>query len=773
MADGEVVVKVTLDETGVTKGLGRARDELGRFKKQTETTGDESMWQGIKSGSAAAENLGKAMAGAGTAMSLGITVPLVAVGKSGLEMAADFQTTMAQVQVATGEGADGMQALESYAKQMGAETIYSASECGDAMLELAKGGLTSADIQGGALTNTLTLATAGGLELGDAANTIVQSMGAFGLTADESARATNSLAGAANASSADVSDLAQGLAQCSAVANNAGWSIEETSAVMGELADAGIKGSDAGTSLKTMLISIEAPSKTAADAIAQYGLNVRDSNGNIKDAASLSQEFQDKLGGLDSAQQQAALSAIFGSDAMRAGTVLMNNGASGLQKYTDATNSAQSAQDMAAASMSGTNGALEQLSGSLDNVKMVVGDALAPTIQAAAGFLQGLADGFSALPAPIQQGIVAVLAIVAVIGPLLAAIGVIMLAMPAILTTLGMIFSPVTLIVGAIAGVVAALVYLWNTNEGFRNSVQACLDQIMTTLQPAIDFVVSALTVMASMVQPILQGMATIIGSVFLGALQVVTGAITGIAQIVSGTFGVIQGTIEMVLGLILGIFTGDWSLMNQGANDAFNGLLSIGTGLMNALSGAIQGIMTAITGIFTGAWDAVTGAASNAFSTLANIVRDRLGDAQSTVANSLDNIANFFSNLHIEFPHINLPHFGISGSFNLDPANFSVPSLTVDWYAKGGIFDSASVVGVGEAGREAALPLNSRSYGEIADGIEGQMDGGGRTVTVTVRIDRFVNETEEDIDDLVDRVTRDIQKKLDRQNRSRGLVTT
>ena len=142
--------------------------------------------------------------------------------------------------------------LRDLAIKTGQETIFSAKESGQAITELAKGGLTEADIKTGALKATMDLAASSGMDLGNAANVVVQAMGAFGLSAEESALAANALAGAAASSSTDVELLTQGLAQVSAQAYNAGWSMQETTAVLGKFADAGIVGSDAGTSLKTL-----------------------------------------------------------------------------------------------------------------------------------------------------------------------------------------------------------------------------------------------------------------------------------------------------------------------------------------------------------------------------------------------------------------------------------------------------------------------------------------------------------------------------------------
>ena len=223
---------------------------------------------------------GQKIASAGEKM-LPATVAIGAVGGVAVKTASDFETSMSQTAGALNIPMDKMASLRDLAMDMGAKTQFSATEAGNAMTELAKGGLTEADIKAGALKATMDLAASSGMDLGDAANTVVQAMGGFGLSANDAAQAVNALAGAAAASSTDVGPLADALSQCAAQAHTAGWSIQDTTAVLGAFADAGIAGSDAGTSLKTMLQRLGAPTNAAAQEMKSLGINVWDSNGHM------------------------------------------------------------------------------------------------------------------------------------------------------------------------------------------------------------------------------------------------------------------------------------------------------------------------------------------------------------------------------------------------------------------------------------------------------------------------------------------------------------
>lgn len=310
-----------------------------------------------------------------------------------VQLEAAYSKTMAQVAVATDAPKAKLAELDDLALKLGADTVFSAQDSAAAMLSLAKGGLSPAQIQAGALADTLTLASAGELELADAADTVVQGMGAFRLKASQTNVAVAALAGGANASSASVSDMTQALAQAGTSANSAGLSIQETTAYLALFADQGIKGSDAGTSLRTMLTGLVPKTKEAKDAMASLGLTYLDANGNLVNAEEIAKRTQDAFGGLSDAQRIAASNAIFGADASRAVNAITAEGEEGLRKYITATSDLTQAQKLADAANSGTAGALEQLSGSVETAQILIGRGLAPTVQEFANKASGWLEG--------------------------------------------------------------------------------------------------------------------------------------------------------------------------------------------------------------------------------------------------------------------------------------------------------------------------------------------------------------------------------------------
>ena len=744
-ASNAVSVLARLDDQGVVSGLKKIKVSMEEIKGKD----GKLNWEGLKKGGAATKALGEGITDLGSSMTLGLTVPIVAAGGAAISVAANFDDAMSQVQGALGDASADTEGLRQLALQLGSDTVFSATEAAQAMVELAKGGLTEADIKGGALAASMDLAAAGQLNLADAAETTVQMMGSFGLGAGDATRIANALAGAANASSADVSDLTQAMSQCSAQASLAGWSLEDTAAALALFADHGVKGSDAGTSLKTMLQRLSAPTDQAADAMEAYGLEVRDSNGKMKDITGIADELTGKLGTLSDAERDAALQTIFGSDASRAAAILMQSGSEGLQKYIAATNDATAAETMANAQKGELSWALENMGGAIESASIAFGSALAPAITAVAGVIGNVAEAFASLPSGAQTAIAVVLALVAAVGPLLVVFGSVVAMLPALsegLLMLGGAFAvplaPALAVAAAIAAVVAVLVTLWNTSETFRATVlaavdaisakvqeicaflapyvQAFVDQLVLTVQAAMDVLLpiieAALTVIIAIVVPVLTSIMDTVANVFATILATVTNVMAALSSIIQGAWQVIQGIFQTVLGLIVGVVTGDFSMMSSGVSGILNGMSSIISGILQGILSVFSGIWNSIKSVAVGACNAVTGAVSGAFNGIRSVIENAMSGAKSTVSNALDAISGFFAGLHLEFPHIALPHFSLSGEFSLMPP--SVPSISVSWYRTGAIAMGASVVGIGEAGPEAVVPLTGREMDPYADAV-------------------------------------------------------
>lgn len=799
-ASNAVSVLARLDDQGVVSGLKKIKVSMEEIKGKD----GKLDWSGLKKGGAATKALGEGITELGSSMTLGLTVPIVAAGGAATSMAANFDDAMSQVRGALGDASADMDGLRDLALQLGADTVFSATESAQAMVELAKGGLTEAQIKGGALAASMDLAAAGQLNLADAAATTVQMMGSFGLEAGDATRIANALAGAANASSADVSDLTQAMSQCSAQASLAGWSLEDTAAALALFADHGVKGSDAGTSLKTMLQRLAAPTDQAAEAIAAYGLNIRDSNGKMKDISGIADELTGKLGSLSDAERDAALQTIFGSDASRAAAILMQSGSEGLAKYIAATNDATAAETMANAQKGELSWALENMGGAIESASIAFGTALAPAITAVAGVIGNVAEAFTSLPAGVQTGIAVVLALVAALGPLLMVIGSVVAALPAISEgfavlggALAVPLAPAAAVVAAIAAIAAAIYAAWTTSETFRAAVmagvdaisskvqeicaflapyvQAFVDQIVSTVQVAMDtlgpIIGAVLTVIVSTVVPILTSIMDTVANVLATILATVTNVMAAVSTVIQGAWQIISGIFQTVLGVILAVTTGDFTMLQQGVTSIMQGTMAAINGVMQGILSIVSGVWNTVKTVFIGACNAVSGAISGAFNGIKSVIDSTMNGAKSTVSGALDAISGFFAGLHLEFPHINLPHFSISGDFSIVPP--SVPSISVSWYRTGAIAMGASVVGIGEAGPEAVVPLSGSEMDPYADAVADRISerGGSAGSTVIYNIGDVTLNMEQlrDLATLEDFVNLVLDAKRANPTRARG----
>lgn len=400
--------------SGAAKSLDQARDKVSKAAETTGKAGGNRFTSGFRGalskfkpdqqGKQVMTRFGVGLNGAiGSVVSksAGIfaagfaAVKVGGLAKEAVNLEATFSQTMNTMAAVAKVPADQIKTLSDLAIKMGADTTFSASEAAGAMLELAKGGLSAATIQSGALEGTLTLAAAGGTDLATASTIASNALNTFGLQGKDMASVAAALAGGANASSASVESLGEALSQVGPGATTAGLTLQDTVGVLSSFDAAGIKGSDAGTSLKTMLTRLVPSTDAAKSAMEQLGLKFTDANGKFVPITNVAQQLKDKLSGLSDEQKTAALSTIFGSDATRAATVLMKEGATGLGKYIAATKDQGAAQDVATARMKGTAGAMESFKGSVETAKLQLGLFLAPAIQGGLRALTKMLNGIA------------------------------------------------------------------------------------------------------------------------------------------------------------------------------------------------------------------------------------------------------------------------------------------------------------------------------------------------------------------------------------------
>jgi len=319
---------------------------------------------------------------------------LVAAGAAAAiyKVGSAYESSLNTFQAVSSASAEQMKQVGAEAKKLGADMTLPATSAADAakaMTELAKSGL-SVDEALKAAKGTLQLAAAAGVDEAKAAEITANALNAFGLKGSEAGRVADILAASANASSAEITDMADALQMSGAVAAAANIPIEDLAAALGELANKGIKGSDAGTSVKQMLLALEGPSKIAAGVMKQYGINIYDAAGKMKPLRDIIANVSGALGGLTDAQRNAALATIFGSDAVRAANVVLLGGVDAFDQMKGAVTKNGAAAEVAAAKTKGLKGAFEGLKSQLEGVAISIYEKVAPGIER---FVRSVAEG--------------------------------------------------------------------------------------------------------------------------------------------------------------------------------------------------------------------------------------------------------------------------------------------------------------------------------------------------------------------------------------------
>lgn len=318
-----------------------------------------------------------------------------------VKSAADFDKQMSAVKAATHASTAEMDKLRAAALKAGADTQYSATEAAKGIEELSKAGVSSADILGGGLSGALSLAAAGTIDVGEAAETAASAMTQFKLKGDQVPHVADLLSAAAGKAQGSVHDMGMALNQAGLVAAQTGLSIEDTTGTLASFASAGLIGSDAGTSFKQMLLMLQAPSGKTKDLMDELGISAYDAQGQFIGITSLAGQLKEKLSKLTPEVRANAMAQIFGADATRAASILYEQGAEGIQNWINKTNDAGYASETAAIKTDNLAGDIERLKGSLDTLMIQGGSGANSGLRILVQALEGMVEQFSKLPSGV------------------------------------------------------------------------------------------------------------------------------------------------------------------------------------------------------------------------------------------------------------------------------------------------------------------------------------------------------------------------------------
>ena len=378
----------------------------------------------------------------GVGMSAAVTAPLAAIAARSFGVAADFEQSMAKVAAVSGATGKQFQMLEQDAMRLGSATRFTATEVSGLQLEFAKLGFTSDEITK-VTESTLALAQASGSDLARSAEVAGATLRGFGLEAEETGRVTDVMAASFSGTALDMESFADSMKYVAPVAKSAGLSIEQTTALLGTLANAGIKGSQAGTSLRRIISELGATGGDVSKAIedlAQKGLNLADA--------------KDEVG-------RTAQSAL----------LVLSKGTATTAELGEAFSNAQGkAKQMAGVMDDTSRGALARMQSAIEGAQISMGKVLAPIVEKLAGFVSNLASKFQQLSPAVKKTLVIVGGLAAALGPVMVLVSSMATALPMLGTAIGAAFTaatgPIGLTVLAVGALASAVLYFWDDIKG-------------------------------------------------------------------------------------------------------------------------------------------------------------------------------------------------------------------------------------------------------------------------------------------------------------------
>ena len=517
---GTAIAYLELDTSKFSKGFVSAYNDLKVFGDKSATA--EQKLNGLSS----------AFKTTGGLLSKNVTLPIVGVGAAAVKTATDFEAGMSEVKAISGATGSEFDALRDKAIEMGAKTKFSASDSADAFKYMAMAGWDASQMMDG-IAGIMDLAAASGEDLATTSDIVTDALTAFGLQASDSAHFAGVLAQASSKSNTNVGLMGETFKYVAPVAGALGYSIEDTAVAIGLMANSGIKGSQAGTALRSTITRLAKPVGEAKDAVEELKISITNTDGTMKPLSQTMVELREKFAGLTEEQKAQYAAMLAGQEGMSGLLAIVNASNEDFQKLTDEINNANgAAEDMASVMMDNTAGAVEQLKGVLESAGILIGEKFTPYIRKLAEWITGLVEKFNSLSEEEQDQIVKFGLILAAIGPVLLILAKVISVVSTVVkafklfgttmttvktsidlvkagytglatqmggipklvagisTGFGGMLAPIAAVIAIVAVLVGAFVTLWKTNEEFRDNMVGIWNSIKESINNFFDGVV-------------------------------------------------------------------------------------------------------------------------------------------------------------------------------------------------------------------------------------------------------------------------------------------
>ena len=754
-----------------------------------------------------------------------ISQKLVDFGKNALEAFRQVDEGMDIIVTKTGAGGEALQGMQDVANEIATSLPTDFSTVGNAVGEVNTQFQLTGEALKGASEDIIKFSEINGSDVTNSTIQSKQALEAYGMSVDDLSKVLDSTTFVAQATGVSVDDLMKKATDGAPQIKLLGLSFEEAVTLVGQLEQHGVDSSAALSGLTKAAGVYAKQGKSMNEGLKQTIDSIKNSKSETE-ALSIAMEIfgAKKAPQMVDAIKRGALSfEDLGKTAQESAGLVSNT----YEATLDPIDKFQTAQNSVTLAMSEVGAAIAE-------VLAPVFEMLGNIVKQVAEWFSGLPGPIKEFVVILGTVVTVVGILAPIFLTLQAAATALGVSIGAMITAALPIIGTAAAIAAAVAAVVVILKYLWETNEGFRNAVTAVWEAISSVINTVVgeisNFIMSIFgtvvtwwtenqELIRSITDAVWNGISAIIGAVMAVLGPLIEGAWNNIQIITSTVWEVIKTVVETAINVVLGIIkavmqilTGDWSgaweTIKSVGETIWNGIASvIGTifngiaqalsniwntistvasnvwnGIKSTLSGIFDGISSSVSSVFNGIrdtisniWNSIQSTASSIWNGIKDTIGNAINGAKDLVGSAIEAIKGFF-NFEFRWPHIPLPHFSISGSLNpVDWLSNGLPSIGVEWYAKGGILTKPTVFGSngnslmvgGEAGNEAVLPLNERTLGAIGRGIAQTMGGMSPVINVSISGNNISEEM--DINRIADVVAQKIADELQRKTQLRG----